>query len=149
MPCANFLVHVMWVDPIGLSENWLPNWFNSIFSEKNTQNSISHAPHLVLEFFPNSPSLNPIYWGLSNNAKNMPKIPLAILVLDINEFWLRNDWTFDHFSTIGQNIMKPTHCTPPHQGIFNGIKSMARGIVVWEISMWQTNKINNQSFFHR
>jgi hypothetical protein len=69
-------------------------------------------------------------------------------VKKILKIQLRNDSTFDHFSTIGQNIMKPTHCTSSHQGIFNGTKSMARGIVVWEISMLQTNKINNQSFFH-
>ncbi len=31
-----------------------------------------------------------------------------------------------------------------HQGLSNGTKSMARAIVVWEISTWQTNKTNQQ-----
>jgi hypothetical protein len=44
---------------------------------------------------------------------------------------------FNNFSTIDWNIMKLTWCTPIHQGLSNGTKSMARGILV---SIWQTNK---------
>jgi hypothetical protein len=37
-------------------------------------------------------------------------------------------------------MIKPRQCTPIHQGLSNGTKSMVRGIVVWEINM--TNKTN-------
>jgi hypothetical protein len=37
-------------------------------------------------------------------------------------------------------MMKPKQCTLIHQGLSNGTKSVARGIVVWEINV--TNKTN-------
>ncbi len=59
------------------------------------------------------------------------------------EFWISNDKVLNikYFSTIGWNIMKPTQCTPTHGGHCNGIKSMARGVVIWEISMLQTKQV--------
>jgi hypothetical protein len=49
---------------------------------------------------------------------------------------------------VGQNIMKPTGCTPTQQGLSDGTKRVvARGAVFWKISTWQTNKTktNNPS----
>jgi hypothetical protein len=39
--------------------------------------------------------------------------------------------------------MKPSWCTPIHGRLSNGIKSVARSTIVWEISTWQTKQINN------
>jgi hypothetical protein len=43
--------------------------------------------------------------------------------------------------------MKPTWHTHTHQELSNDTKSVTKGIMVWEISMWQTNKINKQPSF--
>jgi hypothetical protein len=41
--------------------------------------------------------------------------------------------------------MKSIWCTLIHQGLSNSIKNMAKGVVVWEISMGKTNKQNKQT----
>jgi len=49
-----------------------------------------------------------------------------------------------------QNIMKLTWCTPTHLRVLNGIKSIARHVMVWEVSRWQTNKTHKlPSFINR
>jgi hypothetical protein len=40
--------------------------------------------------------------------------------------------------------MKSIWCTLIHQRFSNSIKSVAKGVVVWEISMGETNKQNKQ-----
>jgi hypothetical protein len=51
---------------------------------------------------------------------------------DLNEFSMKT--SFNNFSIIPQNIMKVAWCTPTHQGLSNGTKSMANKVMVWEIS---------------
>jgi hypothetical protein len=57
-------------------------------------------------------------------------------------FQWKNCLVFNNFSTVDWNIMKPTWCTLIHQGLSNGTKSIARGILV---SIWQTNKTYKQT----
>jgi hypothetical protein len=53
---------------------------------------------------------------------------------------------YNNFCTISLNITKPLRCTCTYQRFSNIAKSIMRGIVVWEISMWQTNKTNKFPF---
>ncbi len=75
-----------------------------------------------------------------------PNSPI-IVSFDLTEFSLEKCSIFNNF-TIVQSIVKPTQCTPTHQGLSDGTKSStshcelsdstkspARGAMVWEISM--------------
>jgi hypothetical protein len=85
----------------------------------------------------------------SNNTKSMPKFHYIFFVFTQMNFQWKNYSIFNKFSIVCMfiNIMNPIQCTPNnHQRLFNGIKSVAIGAMVWEISIWLTNKIQINYF---
>jgi hypothetical protein len=52
-------------------------------------------------------------------------------------------FNMQYFFIVGWTSMKPSWCTPIHGRLSNGIKSVARSTIVWEISTWQTEQTNN------
>jgi hypothetical protein len=60
---------------------------------------------------------------------------LLIFKFDLNE---KNAQYSNDFSPLGWNIMKPTWCTPTHQGLSNNTKSIVRDNVC-EIPMSEQN----------
>jgi hypothetical protein len=104
-----------------------------------------------LKFF-KSPPLNPL-------IQSFPTIPRAcsnssiILSFDLNGFSMKNNFQYSitslllhhrvkHYETKPNQLGAP----PTHQGLFNDIKNVTRGAVVWERSQRddqtkQTNKL--------
>lgn len=108
--------------------------FNLISNDKNC--SKFNILHTICLKNSKSFSLNPTCWGFPNKTKSTPKFAHNLF------FWFK--WIFNdkivqfkNLSTIVQNITKPTWCIPTHQGLSNGIKSVAKGVEVWDISMWR------------
>jgi len=114
--------------------------FKLIILTKITQSSIS-PPNLGPKFMKLSLK-NLTHWGLFNNNKCSPQLSKIILL----NFFEKNS-IIDNSCIVVLNISKPPHCTLTHQGLSNHTKSMMRGTMVWEISMWQTNK--QPSFTYR
>ncbi len=61
---------------------------------------------------------------------------LLISKFDLNE---KNIQSSNDFSPLSWNVMKPTWCTPTHQGLSNNMKSIVRDNVC-EIPMSEQNK---------
>jgi hypothetical protein len=55
---------------------------------------------------------------------------------------MENHSTFNDFSTIGQNIMKPTECTDTHHRLSIAWRVWNEMLWFGKFSMWQTNKTN-------
>ncbi len=93
--------------------------------------------------FSKSPPLNPIQWELSNNTKSSPKFSYNF------EFWFR--WIFSGFffwfqysitSPLWVKTLWNNSIHPLHTECFPMVPRVARGIMVREMSMWQTSKTN-------
>jgi hypothetical protein len=78
---------------------------------------------------------------ISSNTKSLLEIFKKILLFFI-EFLFTKNFNIDSY-IIGLKIMKPPQCTPIHQGFSIGIKNTRKNKIVWEISMWQTNKLSS------
>jgi hypothetical protein len=90
------------------------------------------SPHLSLKIMKSSPR-NLMHQMLSKNTKSTT--PISYIYKYICSI-------YNNFCTKSLNITKPPWCTCTYQRFSNIAKSIMRGIVVWEISMWQTNKTN-------
>jgi hypothetical protein len=66
--------------------------------------------------------------------------------MDFNKILMENHSTFNDFSTIGQNIMKPTECTDTHHRLSIAWRVWNEMLWFGKFSMWQTNK-NKQNTF--
>jgi hypothetical protein len=60
--------------------------------------------------------------------------PISLKYL-IKKFLCQNYSIFNNSCIVELKITKPPQCSPTHQGLSNGTKSMVRGTMVWEISM--------------
>ncbi len=67
----------------------------------------------------NFSKLNPKHWGFCNNTTAQPNYPI-FLSFELNESSVKKtlfNIQYNTFSTLGQNNMKPTWCTPTHRGL--------------------------------
>ncbi len=89
------------------------------------------SPHLSLKIMKSSIKFL-MHQRLSKNTKSTTPISYLYIIAQYS----------NNSCTISLNITRPPQFTCIYQGFSNITKSIMRGIVVWEISMWQTNKTN-------
>jgi hypothetical protein len=83
-------------------------------------------------------------------SRACPNFPI-IYFIDFIEFWMIKLFNIQSLlPCVSTNFDVFTHyepirwCVPLHKGLSNDTICIIRGVVVWEIFMWQTNKINKQ-----
>jgi hypothetical protein len=115
--------------------------FKLFYSHENYL-KINMFPKLGLTIMKSSPS-NPIHRRLFNNIQSLSQFSLKIKT-NLENFLWQNSSIFNNSCAIGLNIMKSPLCTPTHEGLPNETKSLMRSVMVWEMSMWPTNKQTNR-----
>lgn len=71
-------------------------------------------------------------------TKNAPNSYYKYLVLILLNFLSKHCSILNHSCIVNINTTKPYWCTLTNWGLFNDTKS--KGVVVWEISSWQTKQ---------
>ncbi len=96
------------------------------------------SPKLGLTIVKSSPR-NHIHQKLSNIVKSLSQFSLKIKN-NLENFLWQNSSIFNNSCAIALNIMRSPWCTSTYGGLPNETKSLTRSVMVWEISMWPTNK---------
>jgi hypothetical protein len=123
-------------DPDYKAQSW-KYYFKLSYSDENYL-KFNMFPKLGLTIIKSSPR-NVIHQKLSNSIKSLLQF-LKKIKNNLENFLWQYSSIFNNCCVIGLNIIKSPWCTPTRGGLSNETKTLMTSVMVWKISMWQTNK---------